>query len=246
MDERISTHAEVLARKPMLADVFREIHEAIWQADQDHVTAPDELLRVELGAGVAPIRDSFPGVLSTDVVDAPGIDQVVNAQDMPFDDASVRALYGQNCFHHFPDPDLFFKEASRVLAPGGGIILIEPYYSPLSQLIYPHLFKTETFDMKMDGWKAPISGPMEGANQALSYIVFKRDRGQFEEMYPEFEIAHQHALVNYPRYLLSGGLNFPQLIPNFMAPVVKGMEFVVSPLRGAFALHHLIVITKAK
>jgi hypothetical protein len=56
---------------------------------------------------------------------------------------------------------------------------------------------------------------MEGANQALSYIVFERDRERFERLFPDLEIVEQSWIANYPRYLLSGGLNFRQLLPTF-------------------------------
>jgi len=48
--------------------------------------------------------------VATDVVPSPGLDAVIDAQAMDLGDGSVRALYGQNCFHHFPDPPRFLAE----------------------------------------------------------------------------------------------------------------------------------------
>ena len=57
----------VLERKPMLAAVFRECHELMLRLDR--ATFGDTPgLRVELGAGVAPIAMTLPDVLATDVV----------------------------------------------------------------------------------------------------------------------------------------------------------------------------------
>ncbi|MNL37793.1 Methyltransferase domain protein [compost metagenome] len=190
------------------------------------------------------MRDTYPQVLATDIVSAPYLDQVINAQDMALDDASVSVYYGQNCFHHFPEPDLFFNEVKRTLTPGGGVILIEPYYGPLASVLYKRMFKSEGFDKAFESWNTPATGPMNGANQALSYLVFIRDREEFERKHPELEIVHHEVCNNYLRYLISGGLNFRQLLPNYCIPFIKLLEKVMQPLNRLFGLHHILVIRK--
>ena len=135
---------------------------------------------------------------------------------------------------------------NRVLAPGGGVVLIDPYYGPLSSILYPVLFRSETFDKTHPDWKSQpeVKGVMTGANQALSYIVFKRDRKKFEQLFPQFEIVMHKSYGNYLRYLVSGGLNFYQLIPNWLMPAVRFVEFTLTPIQHLFALHHLIVLRK--
>jgi hypothetical protein len=51
-------------------------------------------------------------------------------------------------------------------------------------------------------------------------------------------------LTNYLRYLLSGGLNFRQLVPDRLLPVIKLLEGALRPARNILALHHVIVIRK--
>lgn len=61
-----TVHPATLQRKPMLAAVFRECHELMLNLDRRTFGyTPD--LRIELGAGVAPIAGTFPDVLATDV-----------------------------------------------------------------------------------------------------------------------------------------------------------------------------------
>jgi SAM-dependent methyltransferase len=239
----MSVHRSILDKKIVLKNVFREFHCKMLDLDATYFKEVKGL-RVELGAGVSPIRDTFPDVLATDVVDSKYLDRVVDAQDMDFKEGSVRAFFGQNCFHHFPDPKAFFSELQRTLAPGGGGILIEPYYGPVASFIYKRLFRTEGFDKNYPSWEVPSSGPMSGANQALSYIVFNRDRALFEKTFVELEIVYSKPLTNYSRYLLSGGLNFRSFIPNFMEKPMKLLEFLLMPLCGLFALHHVIVIKR--
>jgi SAM-dependent methyltransferase len=241
--KRLEVHSTVLRRKPMLAAVFRECHELMLNLD-DRLFGDTPGLRIELGAGVAPIASTFPEVLATDVVMGPGLDAVLDAQRMDLPDASVRAFYGQNCFHHFPDPLKFFRETERVIAPGGGVLLIEPYYGPLASAAFKRMFASEDFDKTMPGWTTDAIGPMYGANQALSYIVFKRDRSRFERELPNLEVVEMFPLTNYPRYLLSGGLNFRQLVPNWAEPALRALETALMPARPVLALHHLIAFRR--
>jgi SAM-dependent methyltransferase len=240
---RLEVHAAVLQRKPMLAGVFRECHHVMRRLDRS-TFGDTPGLRVEVGAGVAPIAATFPDVLATDVVPGAGLDRVIDAQDMDLPDASVRVLYGQNCFHHFPDPHRFLAEAERVVAPGGGVVLIEPYYGPLASVVFRRLFASEGFDKQMRGWQTSATGPMVGANQALSYVVFKRDRARFEREMPGLELVSSFPLGNYVRYLLSGGLNFRQLAPTASVPALELLEMALRPLRHTLALHHVIVLRR--
>jgi SAM-dependent methyltransferase len=241
-DARLIAHGAVLSEKPLLRELFAEIHRQMRAQAERYLTADGQ--EIELGAGVAPMRDSFPDVLSTDVLPAPHLDRVLDAQAMELEDASVRVFYLQNVLHHFPQPERFFDELLRVLRQGGGAVILEPYYGPFAAFLFRRLFVTEGFDKSASGWDSVTGGPMSGANQALSHNIFVRDRGRFESRYPQLRIVHREPLSSWPRYLLSGGLNFRQLCPNALVPLVKAGEFVLAPLKGALALHYVIVLRK--
>lgn len=240
--DRLVVHGKMLARKKMLRQVFLEFHHVFRKLDDELLTAGG--MRIELGAGVAPIRESYSDVLATDVVYSEHLDRVLDAEKMDITDDSVRVIYGQNCFHHFPHPDRFFLEVDRVVSAGGGVILLEPYYGPFASFLYKRLFKTEGFDKEFPSWETPVAGPMNGANQALSYVIFVRDRAEFEKKYPGLKIVHQEVCRNYLKYLLSGGLNFRQLVPNWMIPLVNLLQVLLSPFNRWLALHHIVVIRK--
>ena len=240
--DRIHVHRQLLNNKPLLRRVFKEFHALFWEVDNAQFSASG--IRLELGAGVAAMRENYPQVWATDIVEWQGLDKVIDAQKMDLEAASVRTIYGQNCFHHFPQPELFFEECVRVLKPGGGIILLEPYYGPIAELIFKRLFTTEGFDKNADSWRTPQDGPMSGANQALSYIVFTRDRAEFHTKYPQLEIIDQKLCTNHLSYLLSGGLNFRQLMPNWASGLLTALQYIVSPLNRWIALHHVVVIRK--
>ena len=244
-EEMLAIHSKVLYEKPMMRDVFAEFYDTCISFDKKYF-GESKAKRVEIGAGVSFFKKKYPEIISTDIKKAENLDMVVDAQNMPFENNSVRAIYGINCFHHFPNPNLFFNELERVLDKSCGCVLIDPYYGTVAKRFYKKIFDTETFDMTQKEWVNESLGFMNGANQALSYIVFVRDKKIFEEKYPNLEIVVQKPLNNYMRYLLSGGLNFRQILPSFFSPVIKFFEFIFIPLNSVFALHHIIVIRKKK
>ncbi len=174
--ELIDVHREILASKPMMRSVFQDMYDMCPRLDRRYFSG--EGLRVEVGAGVSLMHEAYPDVLATDIKPSAYTQMVVDALDMPFEDGSVRAIYGMNCFHHFPDPDRFFLELERVLVPGGGCVLVDPYHGLFARWLYPRLFATEGYDLDQTDWVAagPDTGVMTGANQALSYVVFKTGR----------------------------------------------------------------------
>jgi hypothetical protein len=84
---------------------------------------------------------------------------------------------------------------------------------------------------------------MQGANQALSYIVFKRDRALFERGFPGLELVETFPLSDYPRYLLPVGLNFRQLAPTYTEPALRALGGA-APGAAALGLHHVIVLRR--
>ena len=239
---RFEAHKKMLIKKRMLRDVFNEFHKLFRKLDREYLSGDG--LEIELGSGVSLMRDVYPSVLATDIVPSPHLDRVLNAENMNLENESVRVIYGQNCFHHFMEPDKFFKELERVLKPGAGFIMLDPFYGPIATFLFKRLFRTEGFDKNYPSWNTPHLGPMNGANQALSYIIFVRDYNIFEQKYPTLKIVHRQTVGNYLKYLLSGGLNFRQLVPDSFTGLVNVLEKLLSPFNQIFALHHVIVIKK--
>ena len=69
-DERLAIHSMMLDRKQMLREVFTEFHHLFHHLDDKFLSAQG--IRVEIGAGVAPIRNSYSDVLATDIVPRSG------------------------------------------------------------------------------------------------------------------------------------------------------------------------------
>jgi SAM-dependent methyltransferase len=242
--DRIAIHREILFSKKFMTEVFNEFYKICIELDKKYFTGDG--LRVEIGSGSGQFKKYYPDIITTDIVPSPYIDKVLDAQNMDYENSSIHAIYGINCFHHLLEPDKFLKESSRVLKPGGGCILIDPYHGPFSNIVHTYIHAQEHFDKKQQAWETHMDkmGTMSGANQALSYIVFVRDKECFLRKFPPLEIVKILPLNNYLRYLLSGGLNFKQLVPDSFSPVIKLVERILSPLSKTLALHYVIVLRK--
>ena len=240
--DRIVKHREILLDKRMIREVFFEIYRLLQKTEAEYFgVEPGQ--QIEIGSGSSLLKNIVPTVELTDLVPYEGLDRVVDAMNMPYEAGSLKTVFGIHCFHHLPDPFKFLSEVSRVCRPGGGAILVEPYFGPVASVVFKHLFSNEHFD-KAGPAILPHAGPMTGANQALSYIVFKRDRDKLSKMFPELEIVSMEPIGNYMRYLLSGGVNFRQLMPDASIPMLKMVESALWPLRRVLALHQIIVVRK--
>ena len=56
--DRLTFHSKMLQRKRLLREVFSEFHHLFRMLDQRFLNATG--LEVELGAGISPMRDSYP------------------------------------------------------------------------------------------------------------------------------------------------------------------------------------------
>lgn len=236
-------HRQVLLKKRMLRDLFANFYHECRKWDE-RFFAGTQGKRLEVGAGSSIMKEFYPDVLTSDIKPLPFVDLVAPGESLPFPDGTLRAIYGINVFHHFPDPAAFLNEAMRVLTPGGGVVLIEPYYGLFASWLFPRLHESEGFDPEMPDWvNHEQSGPCSRVNQALSYIVFRRDRARFQQQFPHLELLldrpHTHL-----RYLLSGGVNFRQLLPERLSFLAGWAEAAVSPLNRWLSLQHTVVLRK--
>ena len=240
----LEIHTRILREKRLLRSAFETFYRDMCRLCDRCFSVPG--LEVELGTGAGFMKSMRPGLVTSDVRKGPHIDMELDAQAMALGDESVRCIYAINVFHHLPDPERFFSELIRVLRPGGGCILIEPHGGFASAFLHQRLHSDEHFDLDAAGWRnMGILGPLSGANQALAHIVFQRDVARFQSLFGEqLEIVHRGFELNALRYLLSGGLNFRQLLPSATARALEAIERLGSPVARHWSLHQVIVVRK--
>lgn len=241
--ECTAAHRQVLRAKPLTRRVFERFYRECRALDEALFGATPGL-RWEIGSGAGFMAELYPEVITSDVKTVHFVDLAASGDRLPVPDGALRAVYAINVFHHLADPRGFFREMCRALARGGGIVLIEPYHGWLARRVFRRLHASEVFDMSAPGWESSAAtGPMSLANQALSYVVLRRDRAVFETEFPELEIVverpHTHLL-----YLLSGGVNYRALAPAWTAGAIEWLERALSPLAPLLALQQTICIRR--
>ncbi len=210
-------------------------------ADADSVRGGSKLAVVELGSGSSYIKELRPSVITSDI--SPGVaDQVIDGRELPFPDRSVAALLLTHVFHHISDVNAFFKEAFRVLVPGGVVSMVECSHTPFARLFFGWIHP-EPFDDRARDWTFASTGRMLDSNQALSWIVFERDFHRFRQMYPGLALE-QRSFLPWFSYLLSGGVNLRSLVPAPLHGVAVRMDGALRPLDPLFAIHWHLTIRK--
>jgi SAM-dependent methyltransferase len=241
----IATHRRVWAQKPVLQRIYREEFFARLLA----FCQPGPL-SIEVGAGPGFLKQTMPGIISTDIVHSAWLDAVADAQHLPFGTGSATNILGIDVLHHFEAPLGFLAEAQRVLAPGGRLILIEPWVTPFSYVIYRYLHQ-EDCDLdaipteagkaiKLDAAKRPFDG-----NQAIPYLLFgQRTRDTTLRSLPELTPIAIEPFCLFA-YLLSFGFKQVSLLPEALYGAIAAFERRTLPLwRSAAALRVLLVLEK--
>jgi SAM-dependent methyltransferase len=166
---------------------------------------------VELGSGGGFLEDFVPEAITSEVFWRRGVRAVLDGRQLPFATSSLRSIVMVDVLHHIPESRPFLAEAERCLAPGGAILMIEPWVTKWSSLVYRHLHH-EPFHPESRTWSFPAHGPLSGANGALPWIVFERDGTVFEKEFPNLKIREVRPMTPL-RYLVSGGVSMRQLMP---------------------------------
>jgi len=230
---------KILRRKQFLKKIYLDFYSLIKNQ------LPDEKRKViELGSGAGFMNELVPQTVRTDVFFHPYIQIVLDGAAPPFPDESLDAVVALNVFHHIPKVRSLLSSVSRILRPGGRIVMVEPWVSTWSKKIYKHLHQ-EPLDWMADQWEFLTSGPVSGANQALPWIVFQRDREIFEAEFPRLRIVKIQPMMPF-RYLLSGGVSSWIGLPGFLYQPVKIFENLFARGMDRWAMFALVVIEKVK
>jgi SAM-dependent methyltransferase len=152
----------------------------------------------------------------------PHVKMQFTAEQMPFKDGELDGIFMVNVLHHIPKPHLFFKEAERVLKPGGKIIMVEPANTPVARYIYQN-FHHEPF-LPDSGWEIDSTGPLSGANGAIPYIYLIRDRQKFQKDFPSLKIDKIQYHTSF-LYTVSGGVSRKCLVPEWSYGFWKALEY---------------------
>lgn len=225
----------IVREKSFLRKLYEE-----WYGLIEASLPPTEGSVLELGSGAGFLDEFIDGLITSEVFLTPGTRLVLDGTRLPFPASSLRAIVMTDVFHHIAAPRAFLSEAARTLKPGGAIIMIEPWVSAWSRLVYRHLHH-EPFEPDAVNWEFPSTGPLSGANGALPWIVFSRDRSVFESEFPALHVCAIQPMMPLS-YLLSGGVSMRSFMPGFMYRPWRILERGASPLSEFLAMFAMTII----
>ncbi len=219
---------------------LRQIYESWYRLLASQIPEGDGAV-LELGSGGGFLKELHKDALASEVFFTPHIDIVLNAMALPLRTEALKAILMVDVLHHIPEPALFFHQAANCVRTGGRCLLIEPWNTPWGAWVFQHLHH-EPFNTSGD-WSIPPAGPLSGANGALPWILFERDKELFCERFPEWRIACIKPMMPLA-YLLSGGVSMRSLMPSWSYPWVRGIEERIPGLDGKFGMFAFIVIDR--
>jgi SAM-dependent methyltransferase len=228
---------QVIFQNNFLLHIYHEWYQLL---KSSLIDSDGEIL--ELGSGGGFLAEFIPGVISSEVFYYPQSEITLDGQKLPFANQSLRAICMTNVLHHIPNNRLFFAEAARCVKRGGCISMIEPWNTPWAYFVY-NVLHHEPFEPRAINWSLPVKGPLSSANDALPWIIFERDKTQFETEFPEWEIKKVQLMMPF-RYLVSGGVSLRQLMPDWSYSFWKGFEITISPLNHLFSMFAYIQLEK--
>ncbi len=243
--EQLLRHRRIWAQKPILRRVYNDEFFVRLLAFRKA-----NGLSIEVGAGPGFFKQVAPEILSTDLIWCPWLDAIADAQQLPFRSDSVTNVFGLDMLHHLATPMTFLSEVTRILVPGGRLMLVEPWITPFSYFIFRFLHQ-ERCDLSETPWLQNQTGSAPGkmafdGNQAIPYLLFSSKHGANTlSSLPGIRLIALEPFCLFA-YLLSGGFKAMNLLPEFLYPALSKFERATSLLwRRVAALRVLLVLEKS-
>ncbi len=243
--EKIESNKKAFESKKILQRIYNYYFSLI----KEEMAFPFEKT-VEIGGGAAFFKRFLPAIQSADIVESNYVDLVCDGHQLPFKTASLSNVILIDVFHHLQFPQYFLTEAHRVLQIGGKLILLEPFVSPLSYLIYKY-FHEESFSFKENPFisesfnqtKKPSTStaPYTG-NQAISRILWKTTSKHHNRL---MGFSFRYRFLDIFAYPATGGLSRPQLLGDSLLSKIHSIETsLTEKLPLSFLTFRILIIAE--
>lgn len=238
--QRLKKYQKIWQQKKILRVIYSN-----WYKKINKDLKPGKTL--EIGSGTGNFKRFNSSIISSDIVPCEWLDKCIDAHSIPFPNNALSNIVMIDALHHLESPIKFLNEAYRVLKKNGRLILNEPFPSPFSLLIYkifhpePFIFNTNVFSKKKI--RRSKKNPWF-SNQAIPYLLFFKQMDEFNQRFKGKLNMVKREKFSFILYPLSGGFENKQLIPDWLFPLAKIIEKLLSPFRGLLAFRCYIILQK--
>ena len=237
------SHRQIWEHKAVLREVYADFFTRMKSL---MATIPGPA--IELGGGPGLLKAHIPHVLSSDLTGAPWLDLATDAQALPLADGSVANLLMVDVLHHLAQPQRFLSEATRVLKPGGRVVILDVFLSPMSWPVF-HYLHPEPATLGIRPLNHPRDEPLFdpddpwNSDQGMCRALFWKQARQLRQMYPDLKIVHRECFstILWP---LSGGFEQKDRIPAFALPLLRTLERTLEKIGRLTGFRSLVALER--
>ncbi len=229
-------------RKPALRSIYGDFYRQIAAAVTNRVSGRT----VELGSGMGNIKQFIPHCVTTDIFENPWLDRVETAYALTFPDASVANLILFDVFHHLEFPGNAFREAARVIPPGGRMIIFDHDMGLVPRFICKAFHHEPVAMDRAIVWDAsPDFVPAQSAYYAAignAYRCFVR--GELNGKWStQWKIVSCRRISSFA-WMGCGGFRGPQLYLTVALPLIQFLDRLLSYVPNLFSARMLVVLER--
>ena len=228
-------------KKPIVQKIYQSFFERV-SAELSPLSLTSNRKIVEIGSGMGMLKSRIPDLITTDLFPNPWIDLACTAYSLPFEEDSVSDILLIDVFHHLERPFAFLKEASRVLLPGGRVILLEPFISltsfPVFEFLHPEPVGKALEISLID---EPPKDPAYYAAQGNATHIFFNKSADLSHCPLSILKTMSWSCWNY---LLSGGFSKSAFYPKYFYHWISVIDKFLSHFPTVFAGRCLVVLEK--
>ncbi len=207
---------------------------------------------VEVGCGTGVSKDYIKAkeYLVSDFADHAWLDlKNVDALNTGFENSSFDFVVSSNMVHHVPYPVRFFEEMSRILKPGG-VLLIQEINASFFMRILLRLMRHEGYSFEVDVFNRDLvctdPNDLWSANCAIPNLLFD-DESRFHSNVSQFRIEHK-SFSEFFTFINSGGVIAKTAfvpLPVWGLKIIEKIDGILAnTLPSVFALQRQIVLRK--
>ena len=185
-------------------ELYRDLFRTVSDVAQKRV--------LEIGSGTSPLKVFLPNLITSDILNLEYLDVVFDCHNIAelseIPDHSIDVITLTNVLHHLRDPIYFLRSATRKLKKGGEVLIVEPYFSVLSYLLFTVLHhEPVNFDISRPVLDT-TDGPLSSSNQAMPHMIFFTRPNWLKELADYYDLDQtRFGFFTSLAYMVTGGIS---------------------------------------